>query len=48
MLEITDGYTAFCIDEAATFVMGKLKSGEVPLSFSDNRQTAKILMEGGF
>ena len=48
MLEIDDGYTAFCIDEAATFVVGKLKSGESPISFSSNRETAKFLTEGGF
>ena len=48
MLEINDGYTAFCIDEAASFVISKINSGEKPLKRGDNRETAEFLKKGGW
>ena len=48
MLEIKDGYTAFCIDEAASFVISKLNSGAKPLIHSSNRETAEFLKKGGW
>lgn len=46
MLRIEDGYTAFCIDEAAAFVMAKLMSGEKPIVRANNRETAELLKKG--
>ena len=48
MLEIKDGYTAFCIDEAASFVISKLNSGEKPLKRTNNKETAEFLKKGGW
>ncbi len=41
-----DSYIAFCIDEAASFVWGKLKSGETPIKRTANKETADLLMKG--
>lgn len=47
MLGIDDGYTAFCIDEAAFFVTEKLKSGAKPIVRGSNRETAEFLKKAG-
>ena len=46
LMGIDDNYLAFCIDEAAAFVKGKLKSGETPIRRDANRETADLLMKG--
>jgi len=46
MLEIDDAYTAFCIDEAASFVAMKLKSGATPIKRGNNSETAELLKKG--
>ncbi|MBR2476824.1 MAG: hypothetical protein IKB50_01670 [Clostridia bacterium] len=45
-MRIDDGYTAFCIDEAASFVITKLMSGEKPIVRASNRETAELLKKG--
>lgn len=46
LMGIGDNYLAFCIDEAAAFVKGKLKSGATPIKRDANRETADLLMKG--
>jgi hypothetical protein len=46
MLEITNAYTAFCIDEAAAFVRQMLKSGKSPIKRTGNYETAELLKKG--
>lgn len=46
IMRIDDGYTAFCIDEAASFVITKLMSGEKPIVRASNRETAELLKKG--
>ncbi len=46
MLEIDDGYTAFCIDEAAAYVTAQLQAGKRPVTRAENRETAALLKEG--
>ncbi len=46
MLEIDDGYIAFCIDEAATYVHTRLQAGDKPVKRADNRETAEFLKKG--
>lgn len=46
VLRIDDGYTAFCIDEAATYVISRLQSGDKPIKRTDNRETAEFLKKG--
>ena len=48
LMRIEDGYTAFCIDEAASYVMTKLMSGDKPIVRVDNRETAELLKKGGW
>ncbi len=43
VLEIEDGYTAFCIDEAAEYVTAKLKSGKRPIRRGSNQEIAAFL-----
>lgn len=46
MLEIHDGYLAFCIDEAAGYVEAQLKSGAKPLQHVSNQELAQSLEKG--
>lgn len=46
IMRIENDYTAFCIDEAASFVIMKLKQGKTPLKRADNKETAMMLMKG--
>lgn len=46
MLQIDDGYTAFCIDEAAAYVAARLQAGDKPLKRDNNRETAEFLKKG--
>lgn len=46
MLRIDDGFTAFCIDEAAAYVAARLQAGDKPVKRGGNRETAKFLKEG--
>ena len=48
MLRIDDGYTAFCVDEAAAYVLAKLSSGDRPVVRADNHETAELLKKGGW
>lgn len=46
MMEINDGYTAFCIDEAASYVMTQIQAGKTPIKRTNNRETAEFLKKG--
>ena len=46
MLKINDGFTAFCIDEAALYVVSQLQAGKVPIKRTNNRETAEFLKKG--
>lgn len=46
MLEIEDGYTAFCVDEAAGYVEAQLQQGAKPLQYVSNRELAQSLEKG--
>lgn len=46
MLRIDDGYIAFCIDEAAAYVLARLQAGDKPVKRADNRETADFLKKG--
>jgi len=46
MLRIDDGYIAFCIDEAAAYVLTRLQAGDKPIKRADNRETADFLKKG--
>lgn len=32
LLEIEDAYTAFCFDEACSYIIKRLKDGEIPIA----------------
>lgn len=42
ILNIEDEYTAFCFDEACTFILSKLEDGETPMYIVDDGETKKF------
>lgn len=46
MLGIEDGYTAFCLDEAAGYVEMQLEAGAKPIVHMSNRELAQSLEKG--
>lgn len=38
LLEINDAYTAFCFDEACSYILGKIRQGEEPVPKTKGEQ----------